>query len=63
MGQKTIAEVKQPILSNLDIVPANNQLNDLDYQIWTTYKDEGLSPFTLLKDALKMCVKRTTISW
>ncbi|OAN13863.1 ParA family protein [Exiguobacterium undae] len=53
MGEKTIAEVKQSILPNLDIVPANNQLNDLDYQVWTTYQDEGISPFNLLKDALK----------
>lgn len=53
MGEKTFAEVKQPILSNMDIVPAKNILNDLDYRIWTTYKDEGLNPFTLLKDAIR----------
>ncbi|MFP8645235.1 ParA family protein [Priestia aryabhattai] len=53
MGEKTFDEVKIPILKNLDIVPAKMDLNDLDYRIWTTYKDEGLNPFNLLKDAIQ----------
>lgn len=53
MGEKTFDEVKRPILKNMDIVPAKNVLNDLDYRIWTTYKDEGLNPFTLLKNAIQ----------
>ncbi|TCI50313.1 ParA family protein [Exiguobacterium sp. SH1S21] len=52
-GEKSFHEVKQPILHNMDIVPAKNELNDLDYRIWTSYEREGIKPFELLKDAIR----------
>ncbi|MGF0348255.1 ParA family protein [Rhodococcus sp. IEGM1300] len=52
-GEKSFREVKQSILPNMDIIPAKNELNDLDYLIWTAYEREGIKPFDLLKKAIR----------
>lgn len=52
--EKTFEDIKQPILENMDLIPSNVDLNELDYFVWSshTLKELGTNPFHLLRSEM-----------